>query len=309
MEKMETRAKNIRDELLRKQKEREEEEKKLMIKNEMRKKMEEKERKQKLIEQKIKEEEYQKKLNELYSLRNKNREKIEKQLLLKDKIQKKNLELIKKEKDKQIKARNKSTDERTQKAYDFLKLKYEQKNEKDKLNFLQKNKLIEEKLNKQKDLEKKEFHQRLIQSAIKREEIEDNLRKKERILQKNRLKILNEIEEKDKKINILKLQKKKIWDKQQKMNKNYEKNREKLFQKFNSLMLQRNKKSKEEIIEELLDGKNKNESLRYKNKYSNLKFDSVNRSANIINNNNKIKDEIFLTNLSMKKAKEYESKI
>lgn len=308
MEKMETRAKNIRDELLRKQKEREEEEKKLMIKNEMRKKMEEKERKQKLIEQKIKEEEYQKKLNELYSLRNKNREKIEKQLLLKDKIQKKNLELIKKEKDKQIKARNKSTDERTQKAYDFLKLKYEQKNEKDKLNFLQKNKLIEEKLNKQKDLEKKEFHQRLIQSAIKREEIEDNLRKKERILQKNRLKILNEIEEKDKKINILKLQKKKIWDKQQKMNKNYEKNREKLFQKFNSLMLQRNKKSKEEIIEELLDGKNKNESLRYKNKYSNLKFDSVNRSANIINNNNKIKDEIFLTNLSMKKAKEYESK-
>ena len=96
--KMERRAKNIRDNLIKKQIEREEEEEKLKIKLEMKKKEEEKERKERLLDQKRKEEIYQKRLQDIYLLRSKKRESIEKQLLLKDEIQKKNLEEIKNKK-------------------------------------------------------------------------------------------------------------------------------------------------------------------------------------------------------------------
>ena len=88
------------------------------------------------------------------------------------------------------------------------------------------------------------MHQKLIQSAIKREDIEDNLRKKERILERNRLKLLNEIEEKDKRINLVKSQKMKIWNEQKQLSKNYEENREKLLKKFELIMSQRKKKIK-----------------------------------------------------------------
>ena len=67
--KMERRAKNIRDNLLKKQMEREEEEKKLMIKLEMKKKKEEEERKERLLDQKRKDEIYQKRLEDIYLLR------------------------------------------------------------------------------------------------------------------------------------------------------------------------------------------------------------------------------------------------
>ena len=58
MLKMEQRAKNIREELIRKEKKREKEEKELMLKNELRKKKEEKERKEREIEMKLKEEQF-----------------------------------------------------------------------------------------------------------------------------------------------------------------------------------------------------------------------------------------------------------
>ena len=300
--KMERRAKNIRDNLIKKQIEREEEEEKLKIKLEMKKKEEEKERKERLLDQKRKEEIYQKRLQDIYLLRSKKRESIEKQLLLKDEIQKKNLEEIKNKKNKEIQERIKLTDRRTQQALEIIKLKNEQNNKKNESEFLQKNKLIEEKLNLQKNLEKKELHQRVIDSAIKREEIEENLRKKERILEKNRLRLLYEMEEKDKRLNVIKLQKINILEKQRKMNKNYEQNREKLFEKFNKLISQRNKKNKDEIVEELIGEKNKSNS--------NYKF--ANRSVDFIgrNNNNyyKEKDNVFLTNLSMNEIKGYKAK-
>ena len=73
MLKMEQRAKNIENELIRKAKEKEEEEKQLMIKNDLRKKEEEKQKKKRLIEIKLKEEEIQKKLDDLFKLQIKRR--------------------------------------------------------------------------------------------------------------------------------------------------------------------------------------------------------------------------------------------
>ena len=304
--KMEKRAKNLKDELIRKEKERQEEERKIMIRNEMRKKEEEKERKEKQFEQRLKEEIFQRRLDNLNKLQIKRKEKMEKQLLLKDEIQKKNLEEIRNKKDKQIKARVRSTDEKIQKCYEIIKLKSEQKNQKNKSYFLKKNKSIEDKLNLQKELEKKEMHQKLIQSAIKREDIEDNLRKKERILERNRLKLLNEIEEKDKRINLVKSQKMKIWNEQKQLSKNYEENREKLLKKFELIMSQRKKKSKGEIIKEIFD--DTNDLKMIERNYVNMNIPSVNKSANFYNNNNKNQEEVFLTNLSMAKMEEYKYK-
>ena len=147
MLKMEQHAKKINDELIRKEKKREEEEKKLMIKNELRKKEEEKERKERQNEIKLKEEEFQRRLDNLYKLQIKKRDKMEKQLLLKEEIQKKNLEEIKNKKDKEIKARVRSTDEKIQKCSELIKLKDDERNKKNELLYYKKNKVIVDKLN------------------------------------------------------------------------------------------------------------------------------------------------------------------
>ena len=170
---------------------------------------------------------------------------------------------------------------------------------------IKKNKLIEEKLNLQKELDNKILRQRLVQSAIKREEIEENLKRKERILERNRLRLLNEIEEKDKRINLVKSQKLKIWEEQKKLSRDFEENRRKLLKKFNLLMSKRNKKTKNEIIQEILEENPDYKIIKRNN--TNLKDKSVNKSADL-ENNNRIKDEIFLTNLSMAGLNAYKNK-
>ena len=88
--KMEKRAEFIKNELLKRAKQREEIDKKLMIKNELRKLAEEREREERQKEIKIKEEIFQKKIESIYSLRLKKREKIEKEIIQKEEKQKKN---------------------------------------------------------------------------------------------------------------------------------------------------------------------------------------------------------------------------
>ena len=88
----------------------------------MRKRAEEKEKEERLHEQKIKEEIFKKRIDNLYSLRLKRRNKIEKQLLMKEEIQKKNLEEIKLKRDKEIKERVKLTNARIQKALNTIKI-------------------------------------------------------------------------------------------------------------------------------------------------------------------------------------------
>ena len=299
--KMQQREKNIKKEILKKAKKLEEEEKKLILRNEMRKRAEEKEKEERLHEQKIKEEIFKKRIDNLYSLRLKRRNKIEKQLLMKEEIQKKNLEEIKLKRDKEIKERVKLTNARIQKALNTIKIRNKQKDFKNKQYYEYKDEIIQKQLSIQREQAKNIMKERLIHSAIKREEVEENIKRKEDLLKRNRLKLMYEIEEKNKKINIAKSQKLKIWEEQKKISRNFEEKREKMMDKFMEIMGKRRNKSKEQIISELLNNKN----IGFKT------INTTNLGSTIMqktkNNNNS--GNIFLTNLSMRNLNNYRYKI
>ena len=291
--KMQQREKNIKKEILKKAKKLEEEEKKLILRNEMRKRAEEKEKEERLHEQKIKEEIFKKRIDNLYSLRLKRRNKIEKQLLMKEEIQKKNLEEIKLKRDKEIKERVKLTNARIQKALNTIKIRNKQKDFKNKQYYEYKDEIIQKQLSIQREQAKNIMKERLIHSAIKREEVEENIKRKEDLLKRNRLKLMYEIEEKNKKINIAKSQKLKIWKEQKKISRNFEEKREKMMDKFMEIMGKRRNKSKEQIISELLNNKN----IGFKT------INTTNLGSTIMQktkNNNNNSGNIFLTNLSMR---------
>jgi hypothetical protein len=160
----------------------------------------------------------------------------------------------------------------------------------------------------QKEQEKNILRERQIHSAIKREEIEFNLKRKEELLKRNRLKLIYELNEKDKKINLAKSQKTKIWEEQRKLSRNFEENRVKLLTKFKEIMGKRRKKSKEQIISELLTEKASN--------LKSLDFDLSNKNSyqqrnhKIYGNKNKKSvDGVFLTNLSMRQIGNYNYKV
>ena len=162
--------------------------------------------------------------------------------------------------------------------------------------------MIEERLKMQKDVENKEHTQKLIKSAIKQEEIEDNLRKIAMEKERNRLKILYEMKEKDKLVNLVKTQKMKILEERKKLNKAFEEKRESLIKRFNLIMSKRDNKSKGEIINALFNNSN-HRGIVKRNNHKNLIRN--NRSANIANTNStNQREDIFLTNLSISKIKE-----
>ena len=308
--KMEKRAEFIKNELLKRAKQREEIDKKLMIKNELRKLAEEREREERQKEIKIKEETFQKKIESIYSLRLKKREKIEKEILQKEEKQKKNLEELRIKKDKEYKERIKSTDEKIKRAIKIIKLRESKKDKANERYYIKKTEIIKQKLAEQRELEKSMLKERLIHSAIKREEVEQNLKQKEEQLKRNRLRLIYEINEKNKKINLAKSQKLKIWEEQRKITQHYEENREKLFTRFKDIMDRRRKKSQEQVISELLrDNSNsdikgitgyKNNSVIYE-RNPNKTIENKNRKNNNTN--------IFLTNLSMKLTDDTKNKI
>ena len=303
--KMEKRAKLIKMELLKRAKEREEEDKKLMLKNELRKQTEERERKERQQEIKIKEEIFKKRIDYLYTLRLKRQQKIEKQFLEKEEIQRKNLEELKIKKDKEIKERIKTTERRMQRALRIIQIKNKERDLKNQQYYNQKSELIKKQLDLQQQQAKTLMKERLIQTAIKREEVEENLKRKEALLKRNRLKLIYEINEKDKKINLAKSQRLRIWNEQKKLSRNFEENRERLLFKFREIMGKRRKKSKEQVISELLNnrtGECKTLSDNRLNKSQinqrNIKIIKENRNKN---NNNK-DDNVFITHLTLRNS-------
>ena len=310
--KMEKRAKLIKMELLKRAKEREEEDKKLMLKNELRKQAEERERKERQQEIKIKEEIFRKRIDYLYTLRLKRQQKIEKQFLEKEEIQRKNLEELKIKKDKEIKERIKTTERRMQRALRIIQIKNKERDLKNQQYYNQKSELIKKQLDLQQQQAKTLMKERLIQTAIKREEVEENLKRKEALLKRNRLKLIYEINEKDKKINLAKSQRLRIWNEQKKLSRNFEENRERLLFKFREIMGKRRKKSKEQVISELLNnrtGERKTLSDNRLNKSQinqrNIKIIKENRNKN---NNNK-DDNVFITHLTLRNSFKDNNKI
>lgn len=308
--KMEKRAEFIKNELLKRAKQREEIDKKLMIKNELRKLAEEREREERQKEIKIKEEIFQKKIESIYSLRLKKREKIEKEILQKEEKQKKNLEELRIKKDKEYKERIKSTDEKIKRAIKIIKLRESKKDKANERYYIKKTEIIKQKLAEQRELEKSMLKERLIHSAIKREEVEQNLKQKEEQLKRNRLRLIYEINEKNKKINLAKSQKLKIWEEQRKITQHYEENREKLFTRFKDIMDRRRKKSQEQVISELLRDNNNSDIKGITGYKNNSVIYERNPNKTIENKNRKNNNtNIFLTNLSMKLTDDTKNKI
>jgi hypothetical protein len=296
--KMEKRAEIIKNELLKKAKEREEVDKKLMIKNELRKLAEEREKEERQRAIKLKEQIFRKRIEFLYSLRLKKREKIEKEILKKEEIQKKNLEELRIKKDKEYKERIKSTDEKIKRAIRIIKIRDTQKDEQNRRYYIKKTEIIRKKLELQKEQEKSLLRERLIHSAIKREEVQQNLKHREEQFKRNRLRLIYEINEKDKRIHLAKSQKLKILQEQKRLTQNFEESREKLILKFKSIMDKRRQKSQEQVISELLKD---NKDIKGINSYKNFTpIYERNPSKSIDNKNKKNNSNIFLTNLSMR---------
>ena len=299
--KMEKRSILIKKELLKKAKEREEEDKKLMMKNELRKQAEERERKERQQEIKIKEEIFKKRIEYLYSLRLKRQQNIEKEFLKKEEIQRKNLEKLKIRKDKEIKERIKTTERRMKRALHIIKIRNKERDLKNQQYYNQKSEIIKNQLSLQQEQAKTLMSERLIQSAIKREEVEENLKRKEGLLERNRLRLIYELNEKDKKINLAKSQRLRIWNEQKKLSKNFEESKERLIFKFKEIMGKRRKKSKEQVISELLSSRNSEFKVLSENRMNKSQIEE-NKTKTIkeYQNKNNKNDDIFLTHLTMK---------
>ena len=199
-----------------------------------------------------------------------------------------------------------------QRALRIIQIKNKERDLKNQLYYNQKSELIKKQLDLQQQQAKTLMKERLIQTAIKREEVEENLKRKEALLKRNRLKLIYEINEKDKKINLAKSQRLRIWNEQKKLSRNFEENRERLLFKFREIMGKRRKKSKEQVISELLNnrtGECKTLSDNRLNKSQinqrNIKIIKENRNKN---NNNK-DDNVFITHLTLRNSFKDNNKI
>ena len=306
--KMKERSIRIKKEMLKKAKALEEEDKKLMEKNEMRRLAEERERKERQRAIKMKEQIFRKRIEYLYTLKLKRQQNIERQFLEKEELQRKNMEELKIRKDKEIKERIRTAERRKQRALNIIKIKNKERDLKNQKYYNKKNELIKKQLSLQAEQSKLLMRERLIQTAIRREEVEENLKRKEELLKRNRLKLLFKINEKDEMINMAKRQQLKIWDEQKKISKNFERSREKLLSKFKELMGKRRKKSKEKIISELMTNKSVefrsfNLSLLNNSQITDRSINTVKRNKAINNIKKRSNNDIFLTNLSFMKHK------
>ena len=194
----------------------------------------------------------------------------------KKKMEKKHLELCEKEK------RCKETLLRNEKIIELNRLEL--------INKINSN---QEKILKQKEKNIRGTQERFVEQAMRKEDIEDNLRMKERAKEFVRMKKLEEMEEKSKRAENVKMQKLRIYEERRKMNRSLEKDKENLLMKFNELMSQRGVKSKEEVMKQLFDGE---EGLEYKtmgnnNNKSMANLDKSNMSKTFKKENEKIKEE------------------
>ena len=204
----------------------------------------------------------------------------------KKKMEKKHLELCEKEK------RCKETILRNEKII-----------EKNRIELINKINSNQEKIIKQKEKNLRGNQEKFIEQSMRQEDIEDNLRMKERAKEFVRLKKLEEMEEKRRRAENVKLQKMRIFEERRKMNRSLEKDKETLLIKFNEIMSQRGFKSKEEVMKQLFDGQE-----GYDNTSSMANLPSRNMNKTFKKESEKIKeddeyndfqkeDNFFVTNL------------
>jgi len=95
-----------------------------------------------------------------------------------------------------------------------------------------------------------------------------------------------EIEERNKRVENIKLQKLKLYEERRRMNRSLEKDKENLLLKFNELMSQRGGKSKEDIMKKLFNEDTSN-STKFKTIKTNKSSIDAFKTASNTNNNSK----------------------
>ena len=118
--------------------------------------------------------------------------------------------------------------------------------------------------------------ERFIELTMRKEDIENNIKDKERAYQFMRKKKIKEIEEKNRKIERIINKKMDIYEQRRKMNLEMEKNKEILLDKFHKIMNNKKNKNKNQIMKELF-----NEDLEY-----------IDRQTDKIGNYNKVLKKI-----------------
>ena len=125
--------------------------------------------------------------------------------------------------------------------------------EEDRKKILLKIALSENKIQKQKDINNRLYMERYIESAIRKDDIEENILEKEKAMEFKRLQRLYEIEEKNKRVEDMKVQKMELYEQRRKMNRDMQKHKEKMLGKFDYLMKNAKMKGKDEIMKELFN--------------------------------------------------------
>ena len=188
------------------------------------------------------------------------------------------------------------------------RMRNEKKIEQNRLELLNKINSNQEKIIKQKEKNVRGIQERFIMASMRQEDIEDNLRMKERSKEFERLRKMEEIEERSKRAENIRIQKMRIFEERRKMNRSLEKDKERLLMKFNELMSQRGEKSKEEVMKQLFEGE---DGIGYKtlantksmNNLGNISVNKMNKTHDKIkeedeyNDFNQNNDNFFVTNL------------
>ena len=176
--------------------------------------------------------------------------------------------------------------------------------EQNRLDLINKINLNQEKILKQKEKNVRGTQERLIEAAIRQEDIEDNLRMKERAKEFVRLKKMEEMEEKSRRAENVKMQKLRIYEERKKMNRSLEKDKENLLMKFNELMSQRGIKSKEEVMKQLFEGEDGYDNKNSGNNKSMADCRRNNTSTNKNNINENVKEEDEYNDFQKEEVKE-----
>lgn len=155
-----------------------------------------------------------------------------------------------------------------------------------------------QRIEKNRETQNRETLERFVESTMKKEDIEDNIKIKENIMGYQRDKKLQEIKIRDDKIKFLQKEKEKIYEQRRKMANSLARNKENLLKKFNKIMEKRNQNTtKEDIFKELFGEdylKTSETNPGKRNRSAMRENDKVNQT-DIYNNPDTIDDGIFLT--------------
>ena len=149
--------------------------------------------------------------------------------------------------------------------------------------------------------------EKFCEDSMRKDDIEENLIQHEKIMEYKRLKRLEEIEEKNKKLDDMQREKYKIYEERQKLKREMENSKKALLERFDNAMKKSKKKNKEQILREVFEddydelyGTENNKTIRKTQSTGNLEVNKKNKTATDYNPK---KGNIQKSNISDKRLK------